>query len=63
MEVIYEMLDATRDDGTLKRRQYYRLRQQGKKLAETGGLTTESEATKEPQAKIKAAVAEQSKLR
>ena len=49
------MLEAAKEEGTLERRQYYRLRQHVKKLSETEGLTTESEAAQELKSKIEAA--------
>ena len=52
--MIYEMLEAAKKEGTLERRQYYRLRQHVKKLSETEGLTTESEAAQELKRKIEA---------
>ena len=59
VEVIYEMLEAAKEEGTLERRQYYRLRQHVKKLSETEGLTTESEAAQELEREIAAAAERQ----
>ena len=52
IDAVYELLENAKEDGTLERRQYYRLRSHIKQLTEAEGLTRESRAAEELRKKI-----------